>query len=160
MKDIGSKLFDARSSQCLNKINICKKNEIPETFDSEYYLDQLDPSKRKKFIHIMKMTKEYIEEERQKQLKLARKLARELSARWVNPEVGEYNIQDEKNDLNDERKDGEEGNDAKDNDGEDNDEDYREASLNVSAGEVFFLQKKQGYPVHHLRSKTRKNSRF
>ena len=90
----------------------------------------------------MKMTKEYIEEERQKQLKLARKLARELSARWVNPEVGEYNIQDEKNDLNDERKDGEEGHDAKDNDGEDNDEDYREASLNVSAGEVFFFYKR------------------
>ena len=48
MKDIGSKLFNIRSS----KINNCKKDEIPETFDSEYYLDQLDPSKRNKFIHV------------------------------------------------------------------------------------------------------------
>ena len=75
MKDMGTKLFDVRSSYWLNKIN-CKKNEIPETFDSEYYLDQLDPSKRKKFIHVTKVTKDYIEEEQQKQLKLARKLAR------------------------------------------------------------------------------------
>ena len=49
----------------------------------------------------------------------------------VNSEVGEYNIQDEKNDANDGRKDGEEGNDIKDHDGEDNDEDYREAPLNI-----------------------------
>ena len=47
----------------MNKINICKTNEILETFDSEYYLDQLDPSKRKKFIYVTKVTKEYIEEE-------------------------------------------------------------------------------------------------
>ena len=63
MKDIGSKIFNVRSSHCLNKINICKTNEILETFDSEYYLDQLDPSKRKKFIYVTKVTKEYIEEE-------------------------------------------------------------------------------------------------
>ena len=123
MKNIGSKLFDVRSSRRLNKINICKKNEIPETFDSEYYLDQLDLSKRNKFIHVTKVTKEYMEEERQKQLKLARKLACQLSARGVNPEVGENNIQDEKNDVSNGHKDGEEGNDVKDHSGEDNDED-------------------------------------
>ena len=81
MKDIGSKLFNVRSSHCLNKINICKKNEIPETFDSECYLDQLDPSKRKKFIHVTNVTKECMEEAQQKQLKLARKSASELSTR-------------------------------------------------------------------------------
>ena len=42
MKDIGSKHFDVRSFHRLNKIDICKKNEIPETFDSEYYLNQLE----------------------------------------------------------------------------------------------------------------------
>lgn len=72
----------------MNKINNCKKDEVPETFDSENYLDQLDPSKRMKFIHVTKVTKEYMEEERQKQLKLARKLARELLAMGNNPEVG------------------------------------------------------------------------
>lgn len=92
MKDIGSKLFDVRSSHRLNKINICKKNKIPETFDSQYYLDQLDPSMRKKFIHVAKVTKEYKEEERQKQLKLATKLARESSARVVKREVGVVNL--------------------------------------------------------------------
>ena len=86
------------------------------------------------------MTKEYLEAERQKQLKLARKFARELSAREVNPEVGEDNIQDKTNDVNDGRKDGEEGNDVKDYNGEDNDKDYREAPLNVSAEEVFFTK--------------------
>ena len=49
----------------------------------------------------------------------------------VSPEVGEDNIRDEKNDANDGRKDGEEGNDVKDHHGEDNDEDYREAPLNI-----------------------------
>ena len=108
----------------MNEINICKKNEIPETFDSEYYLDQLDPSKRNIFIHVTKVTKEYMEEESQKQLKLARKLAWELSARrGVNPEVGENNIQDEKNDVNNGHEDGEKGNDIKDHSGEDNDKD-------------------------------------
>ena len=53
MKGIGSKLFNIRSS----KINNCKKNEIPEKFDSEYYLDQLDPSKENKFIQVTKVTK-------------------------------------------------------------------------------------------------------
>ena len=48
-----------------------------------------------------------MEEERQKQLKLARKLLRELSARRVNPEVGEDDIQEEKNYVNDRGKDGE-----------------------------------------------------
>ena len=86
------------------------------------------------------MTKEYLEAERQKQLKLARKFARELSARGVNPEVGEDNIQDKTNDVNDGRKDGEEGNDVKDYNGEDNDKDYREAPLNVSAEEVLFYK--------------------
>lgn len=43
---------------------------------------------RKKFIHVAKVAKEYKEEERQKQLKLARKLARELLAMGNNPEVG------------------------------------------------------------------------
>ena len=95
MKDIGSKLFDIRSSHCLNKINNCKKDEKPETFENEYYLDQLDPSKRKKFVQVTKVTKEYMEEERQKQLTLARKLTCELSGRRVNPEVGEDKIQNE-----------------------------------------------------------------
>ena len=57
MKGIGGKLFNIMSS----KINNCNKNETPETFDSEYYLDQLDPSKRKKVIHVTKVTKEYME---------------------------------------------------------------------------------------------------
>ena len=70
MKDIGSKLFRKRSSHCLNKINNCKKDEVPETFDSENYLDQLDPSKRMKFIHVTKVTKEYMKEERQSNLNL------------------------------------------------------------------------------------------
>ena len=112
MKNIGTKLFRKRSSHRLNKINNCKEDEVPETFDSEYYLDQLDLSKRMKFIHVTKVTKEYMEEERQKQLKLARKLARELLAMGNNPEVGQDNIQEEKNDVNDGGKDGEEGNDV------------------------------------------------
>ena len=58
----------------------------------------------------------------------------------VNLEVGEDNIQEEKNNVNDGHKDGEEGNDVKDHDGEDNVEDYREAPLNVSAEEVFFTE--------------------
>ena len=124
MKDSGSKLFNVRSSYRLNKINVCKKNEIPETFDSEYYLDQLDPPKRKKLIHVTKMTKECMEEERKKQLKLERNLSHELSTRGVNTKVGKDNIQDEKNYVNDGGKDGEEGNDVKGHDGEDNDEDY------------------------------------
>ena len=37
-----------------------------------------------------------MEEERQKQLKLAKKLALEISAWGINPEVGEDNIQDKK----------------------------------------------------------------
>lgn len=81
MKGIGSKPFTIRFSHRLNKTNNCKKDEIPEKIDSEYYLDHLDPSKRKKFIHETKVTKEYMEEEQQKQLKLARKLTRELSVR-------------------------------------------------------------------------------
>ena len=59
-----------------------------------------------------------------------RKLAHELPARWVNQKVGE---------------EGEEGNDVKDDDGEDNGEDYREASLNVLAEEVFFAKGYSGY---------------
>lgn len=47
---------------------------------------------RKKFIHVAKVAKEYKEEERQKQLKLATKLARESSARVVKPEVGVVNL--------------------------------------------------------------------
>ena len=43
---------------------------------------------RKKFIHLAKVTKEYKEEERQKERKLATKLVRESSARGVKPEVG------------------------------------------------------------------------
>ena len=52
------------------KINNCKKDEVPETFDSEYYLDQLDPSKRMKFIDVTKVTKEYMKEEQQSNLNL------------------------------------------------------------------------------------------
>ena len=57
MKDIGSKVFNTRPSYCLNKNNNCKNQEIPETFDIEYYLDQLDPPKRGKFTQVTKMTK-------------------------------------------------------------------------------------------------------
>ena len=65
-----SKLFHKRSSHRLIKINNCKKDEVPETFDSEYYLDQLDPSKRMKFIDVTKVTKEYMKEEQQSNLNL------------------------------------------------------------------------------------------
>ena len=76
--------------------------------NSEYYFDQLDPSKRKKLIHhVRKVTKQYKEEEWQKQLKLSRTLAHELSAKGVNTEVGGNNIQDQKTDVNDGGKDDE-----------------------------------------------------
>ena len=107
MKDVGSKLFDIWSSHHLNKTNDCKNDEIPEAFNSEYYLDQLDPSKKKKFIHVTIVTKEYMEAEQQKQLILEKRMPCELSARGVNPEVGEDNIQNEKSDVNDGGKDGE-----------------------------------------------------
>lgn len=74
-----------------------------------------------------------------------RKLAHELPARWVNQKVAKDNIWYEKNDANDGSKDGEEGNDVKDDDEEDNGEDYREASLNVLAEEVFFAKGYSGY---------------
>ena len=109
MKDIGSKLFNIRSS----KINNCKKNEIPETFDSEYCLDQLDPSKRNEFIHVTTQKLERI------------------------------TFKMKKNNIYDGSKDGEEGNDVKDHKGEDNEKDYREAPLNVSAEEVFFTKEKR-----------------
>lgn len=82
-----------------------------------------------------------MEEERQNQLKLAKKLALELSAWGINPEVGEDNIRDKKSDVNDGGKNDEEGNDVKDHDKEDNGEDYREATLNLSPEEVFFTNK-------------------
>ena len=46
-----------------------------------------------------------------------------IISKGVNPEIGENNIQDEKNDVSNGHKDGEEGNDVKDHSGEDNDED-------------------------------------
>ena len=76
-------------------------------------MNKLDLSKRKKFIQVTKVAKEYMEQERQKKLKLARELPRELSARRVNPEVGEDNIQEEKYYVNEGGKDGEQGNDVK-----------------------------------------------
>ena len=63
MKNIDIKVFNIRSSNRLNKINNCKKDELPKTFDSGYYLDQLNPSMRKKFILVTKMTKEFMEQE-------------------------------------------------------------------------------------------------
>ena len=81
-----------------------------------------------------------MEEEWQKQLKLSRKLSRELSAKGVNTEVGEDDIQDEKTDVNNGGKDDEEGNGVKGHNGEDNDEDFREVPLNISADEVFFYK--------------------
>ena len=81
MEDYGSKLFDVLSHHCLRNIENCKKNEVPETFDSEYYFDQVNPSQRKQFIHIGKVTQEYIDEQQTKQQKLARKASRMLSAK-------------------------------------------------------------------------------
>ena len=159
MKDVGSKLFDIWSSHHLNKINDCKNSEIPEAFDSEHYLDQLDPSKKKKFIHVTIVTKEYMGAEQQKQLILEKRMSCELSPRGVNPEVGGDNIQNGKSDANDGGNDGEEENNVKSHDVDDNDEDYREAPLNVSAEEVLFTKE---IVVSSLLSKEqdRKNSWF
>ena len=81
MEDHGRKLFDVISTYRLNNISSCKTDEVSETFDrSEFYYDQLDPDKRKTYIHTLKVTNEYREQSKSIQKNEARKAARTLSA--------------------------------------------------------------------------------
>ena len=65
------------------KKSIVSCGEIPECFDAEYYYDQLDPEKRRRYINTQKVTKEFMEQESAKLKSIANKEARILSAKGM-----------------------------------------------------------------------------
>ena len=80
LEDYGNHLFDVVSRQRLSKIANATSQEDTETFDSEYYNDQKNPSQRTHFIEVMKVTKEYYDEQKARQKTQGAKYARHLSA--------------------------------------------------------------------------------
>ena len=84
MEDHGTQLFDVLSLKRLSKIASTKDNENMEIFDSDSYDNQKDPAQRDKVIEIMKVTREYLLEQKSKIKSQGAKYARHLSAYGMN----------------------------------------------------------------------------
>ena len=92
MEDHGLQLFDVVSHQRLNNIAKGKDPLQIETFDSDYYDDQSNPALRTHFIQVMKVTKEYYDQQKALQKSNGAKYARLLSAFGAVPD---NSVQDE-----------------------------------------------------------------
>ena len=92
MEDQGLQLFDVISHQRLKNIAEATDPLQVEIFDSDYYDDQSNPALRTHFIEVMKVTKEYFDQQKALQKSKSAKYTRLLSAFGTVPD---NSVQDE-----------------------------------------------------------------